>query len=76
MSINNPITALDRALGAEERANERVCALEDERDRLIVALKKAKPFVCEAASKMRPAKRIESATYALTLMYEWPEIFK
>ena len=29
MSIDQPITALDRALGAEERANERVCELED-----------------------------------------------
>jgi len=29
MSIDNPTTALDRALGAEERANERVCDLED-----------------------------------------------
>ena len=29
MSINNPTTTLDRALGAEERANERVCDLED-----------------------------------------------
>lgn len=29
MSIDNPTSALDRALGAEERANERVCSLED-----------------------------------------------
>ena len=29
MSIDSPTTALDRALGAEERANERVCDLED-----------------------------------------------
>ena len=29
MSIDNPSTALDRALGAEERANVRVCELED-----------------------------------------------
>lgn len=29
MSIDNPTSPLDRALGAEERANERVCALED-----------------------------------------------
>jgi hypothetical protein len=30
MSIDNPTTALDRALGAEERANQRVCELEDQ----------------------------------------------
>lgn len=30
MSIDNPTCALDNALGAEERANERVCSLEDE----------------------------------------------
>jgi hypothetical protein len=29
MSIDNPTTALDRALGAEERAMVRVCDLED-----------------------------------------------
>ena len=29
MSIDNPTTALDRALGAEERANEYACKLED-----------------------------------------------
>ena len=29
MSIDNPTTALDRALGAEERANIRVCEMED-----------------------------------------------
>lgn len=29
MSIDNQTTPLDRALGAEERANERVCNLED-----------------------------------------------
>ena len=34
MSIDNPTTALDRALGAEERANHRVCDLEDLRDEL------------------------------------------
>lgn len=35
MSIDNPTTPLDRALGAEERANERVCDLEDLRDKLL-----------------------------------------
>lgn len=38
MSIDNPTTALDRALGAEERANERVCALEDTLQRVAVVI--------------------------------------
>jgi hypothetical protein len=38
MSIDNPTTALDRALGAEERANERVCELEDTLQRVAVVI--------------------------------------
>lgn len=38
MSIDNPTTALDRALGAEERANERVCQLEDTLHRVAVVI--------------------------------------
>ena len=38
MSIDNPTTALDRALGAEERANERVCELEDTLQRVAIVI--------------------------------------
>lgn len=38
MSIDNPASALDRALGAEERANVRVCQLEDALSRVAVCI--------------------------------------
>ena len=47
----------------------------DERDRLINALLKAKPFVVEAASKMRPIKKVEMATDSLEFMGEWKELW-
>ena len=38
MSIDNPASALDHALGAEERANVRVCELEDALSRVAVCI--------------------------------------
>lgn len=46
-----------------------------EREQLINALALAKPFVCEAAAKMRPARKIEAATKALEAMHQWRELF-
>ena len=44
MSIDHPTTALDRALAAEERANHRVCDLEDA---LAAARKKQRALAAE-----------------------------
>ena len=51
VSIDNPTTALDRALGAEERSNERVCVLED----TLASMHKA--AICILSSTMSKKER-------------------
>ena len=52
MSIDNPTTPLDRALGAEERANHRVCDLEDLRDKLKTQVKQLKREVTQLKNEL------------------------
>lgn len=65
MSIDNPTSALDNALGAEERANERVCALEDQLTGVLDALEKINAAACYASEEAT-----ESRADALLLIGE------
>jgi hypothetical protein len=59
MSIDNPTSLLDLALGAEERANARVCELEDLRDVLVKQIRYL--LQCIESGKRPTLVRVNSA---------------